>query len=207
MNGVETSAPALSAISSRQSVDRKEARRSQVLDAAANCFVELGFHNASMARIAREANMSVGHIYHYFENKDAIITAIVERDMQEAVARIEALSNIEEQDFSDILMSRIDHAFTRKTDLFYTSLILEILAESRRSPAISKIVQEQDRACRGRFVKIVEAKTGLPDAENRVEALFAVIGGLTDRMSRHPDLDANTIRPHLQAAINAILKP
>jgi AcrR family transcriptional regulator len=63
--------------------DRAAQRRHQVLDAAAICFRNHGFHGASMAQISKTAGMSPGHIYHYFDNKEAIIAAIVERDMEE----------------------------------------------------------------------------------------------------------------------------
>ena len=65
--------------------DRTVQRRNQVLDAAAICFRNHGFHGASMAQISKTAGMSPGHIYHYFGSKEAIITAIVERDIEEMV--------------------------------------------------------------------------------------------------------------------------
>jgi AcrR family transcriptional regulator len=67
--------------------DRAAQRRHQVLDAAAICFRNHGFHGASMAQISKTAGMSPGHIYHYFDNKEAIIAAIVERDMEEMIVR------------------------------------------------------------------------------------------------------------------------
>ncbi|HNF78311.1 MAG TPA: helix-turn-helix domain-containing protein, partial [Thauera aminoaromatica] len=61
---------------------RATARRQQILAAAAQCFREHGFHGASIARISKIAGMSAGHIYHYFENKEAIIAAIVAQDLE-----------------------------------------------------------------------------------------------------------------------------
>jgi AcrR family transcriptional regulator len=43
----------------------------------------VGFHGASMADIAKAAGLSVGQIYRYFENKEAIIAAIVAQDLAE----------------------------------------------------------------------------------------------------------------------------
>src|ERR1700751_4700643 len=58
-----------------------EARRQQILDAACECVRKAGFHGASMAEIAQAAGLSVGQIYRYFENKEAIIAAIVAQDL------------------------------------------------------------------------------------------------------------------------------
>ena len=51
-------------------------RRSQILDAALVCFAKRGFHQASMHDISAEAGISVGLIYRYFENKEAVISAM-----------------------------------------------------------------------------------------------------------------------------------
>ena len=61
--------------------DRAEMQRNRILDAAQHCFIEHGFHAASMASIADTAGMSAGLIYRYFENKSAIILAIVDRQL------------------------------------------------------------------------------------------------------------------------------
>jgi AcrR family transcriptional regulator len=50
-----------------------QARRDQIVDAAKLCFRQHGFHAASMAEIAHASQLSVGQIYRYFDNKDAII--------------------------------------------------------------------------------------------------------------------------------------
>src|SRR5436309_14021517 len=58
-------------------------RRSQILDAALVCFAKRGFHQASMHDISAEAGISVGLIYRYFQNKEAVISAMADRHKQE----------------------------------------------------------------------------------------------------------------------------
>src|SRR5438309_5759539 len=58
-------------------------RHSQILDAALVCFAKRGFHQASMHDISAEAGISVGLIYRYFENKEAVISALADRHKQE----------------------------------------------------------------------------------------------------------------------------
>jgi len=57
-------------------------RRTQILDAALVCFAKRGFHQASMHDISTEAGISVGLIYRYFQNKEAVISAMADRHKQ-----------------------------------------------------------------------------------------------------------------------------
>ena len=54
-----------------------EARRRQILDAAARCFAREGFHRTSMQDVVRECGISAGLVYRYFASKDDMIVAIV----------------------------------------------------------------------------------------------------------------------------------
>lgn len=55
-----------------------EDRREQIIDAAMNVFAQKGFVRATNKDIAREAGITPGLIYHYFESKEALLQAIVE---------------------------------------------------------------------------------------------------------------------------------
>ena len=55
-----------------------EDRREQIIDAAMRVFSQKGFTRATNKDIAREAGITPGLIYHYFENKDALLKAIIE---------------------------------------------------------------------------------------------------------------------------------
>ena len=58
-------------------------RRTQILEAAVVCFAKHGFHQASMHDISAEAGISVGLIYRYFQNKEAVIAAMADRHKRE----------------------------------------------------------------------------------------------------------------------------
>jgi AcrR family transcriptional regulator len=73
---------------------RKDARRIEILRAASRVFAKKGFVAAKISDIAREAGLSHGLVYHYFENKDGIFGAILEEKlarMRSAMAEDEAL--------------------------------------------------------------------------------------------------------------------
>jgi len=53
------------------------ARRAQIIECAIEAIAELGFGQASLARIARRANVSTGVISYHFAGKDELIRAVV----------------------------------------------------------------------------------------------------------------------------------
>jgi len=56
-----------------------EARRKQILDAAAAVFAEKGFHRATTKEIAETAGVSEGTIYNYFASKADLLIGIMTR--------------------------------------------------------------------------------------------------------------------------------
>lgn len=65
----------------RRAVDdyKKNAYREAILDAAEAVFVRVGYHEAKMADIAAQTGFSVGTLYNYFDNKEAVFAALVAR--------------------------------------------------------------------------------------------------------------------------------
>jgi len=51
----------------------------KILDAAEQRFAHYGYGKTTMAEIARDAGMSVGNLYRFFKNKDAIALASTEK--------------------------------------------------------------------------------------------------------------------------------
>ena len=55
-----------------------EDRREQIIDAAMRVFAQKGFTRATNKDVAREAGITAGLIYHYFESKEALLMAVIE---------------------------------------------------------------------------------------------------------------------------------
>jgi len=70
-------------MSNKKTEERRErraaARRSQILDAAAEVFAEKGFARATTKEIADRADVSEGTIYNYFQAKEDLLIGIVGR--------------------------------------------------------------------------------------------------------------------------------
>jgi AcrR family transcriptional regulator len=190
-------------------LDRSHARRDQVLCAAAECFRAHGFHAASMAELARRAGMSVGHIYHYFENKEAIIEAIVERDLAVSMERLEQLANA--ADAEEALLSGVRDNLAQCSTQQRMLLRLEVLAEAARSPRVAAKVRHADAIARQRFLEVLAQHTAfrsLPhdDLSARAEAIVAIIEGLSLRALRNPDLDVQRLVNEVRPALRALMR-
>ncbi len=70
---------------SRETVDA-------VLDAAAQVFERYGYAAGTTNRIAERAGVSVGSLYQYFPNKDAILVALTERHLERGTLRLAPLA-------------------------------------------------------------------------------------------------------------------
>jgi len=134
---------------------RITARRAQNNAAARLCFRKHGFHGAGMAEIAKTSQLSVGQIYRYFANKDAIIEEIVRRMVTNKIQLITGnahnlqqvahnlahrrIGNLSSPFKEDICMEQkeqaeIDHA-----------LMLEVAAEATRNPVVEKIWRDSEK--------------------------------------------------------------
>lgn len=188
--------------------DRARVRREQVLAAAAACFQRHGFHGASMAEISREAGMSVGHIYHYFANKEAIIAAIVARDQQQILdidARIRA-----RDDWARGLLDHVPLGLSRALDGMRGALLLEVLAEAARNPGVAVLVQQADAEVRRQIGETLRVASGrgeaFTDGEGRTEVLSALFEGLQIRAVRNPGLDRAATARVMQRVMRALLE-
>jgi TetR/AcrR family transcriptional regulator, repressor for uid operon len=190
-----------------QDQTRAQVRRQQILDAAAACFVREGFHGSSIAKISKAAGMSPGHIYHFFESKEAIIAALVQRKLERS---LEVVLHFESaDDLFQAMIDRVEMGLDEKTDLDTAALEMEILAEAARNPTVAAIVRNADAAKRARLRSLYIAARqarGLEVADDAAaaEVLMALFEGLSARAISHPDLDKTALLPLLRIALRTL---
>lgn len=63
----------------RRRLERLESGRREILDVAERLFVEQGYDGTNLEQIAAGCGFSVGSIYNFFRNKDALYAAALER--------------------------------------------------------------------------------------------------------------------------------
>jgi len=84
------------------------ARREQILEAATRVFADKGFSRATTREVAREAGISEGTIYNYFEDKGALLMAIMDV-LNETERRAEDFDVGLARDFEDFFGEYLHH--------------------------------------------------------------------------------------------------
>jgi AcrR family transcriptional regulator len=186
--------------------ERSLRRRRQVLDAAEACFRRHGFHAASMAGVAAEAGMSVGHIYRYFENKEAIIAAIVERDLQ-ATADLFARIGEAPEGVVAAMVDGLEECVDEVADQPGAALFLEVMAEAARNPKIGRMVASQQGATRRWLMALFASgrgsELGGDQIKDLVDVLQLFMAGLRVRAAYEPDVDRERMVRLLRRIITA----
>nr|WP_246263320.1 TetR/AcrR family transcriptional regulator [Caulobacter soli] len=184
---------------------RWTSRRQQILDAAAQCFRQSGFHGASMANVAAAAGQSVGQIYRYFDNKEAIIAAIVDQHLAELRETFDQLQS-RPGSAADLIADHVPQMLAERLDPYRAGLVLEVAAEAARNPKIAEILRAADAQERAlcRAILARDRKPGWSDAEfeARSDLLRILVDGLTFRAVNQPDLDRTALASAIRMTIH-----
>ena len=188
---------------------RTAQRRSQILKAATDCFQRRGFHNTSMAEISKAARMSVGHIYHYFENKNAIIAALVDEKSQEIALKLDEVRS--QPDLCAGFIDSCAQSIDKVRDQPSAALRIEMLAEGARNPAVLEILKSGDETAKPRLLETLMLAIGprcTPEyAEGVATAMISMFEGLGQRAILDPGFHKQATALAMRRALRAMLAP
>src|SRR5438093_11726378 len=115
-------------------------RRCQILDAALVCFAKRGFHQTSMHDISDEAGISVGLIYRYFENKEAVISAMADRHKKEISEMLQRAKQ------APSLLESLEILFTahccEEATRLVSAFVVDLYAEASRNARVADLVRD-----------------------------------------------------------------
>jgi AcrR family transcriptional regulator len=146
-----------------------------------------------MQNIASASGLSMGLLYRYFANKEAIIDAVAQRDQE---ASLEAIANLPVQgDVIAAWVALLIDGSNLASAPDYAAVASEVLAEANRSPKIQKMLQSNESALASAIVdKLIEQeRCGIidlsDDAQSAAQSLLLLFDGLTMRkLSTVPEL-------------------
>ncbi|WP_320672754.1 TetR/AcrR family transcriptional regulator [Patulibacter defluvii] len=113
----------------RPSQERSRLTVEAILDAAAQVFEAHGYAAGTTNRIAERAGVSIGSLYQYFPNKDAVLVALTERHVAEGAALVAPL------------LARLGPATPLEPAL--RELVGAMVAAHRTRPALHRVLVEE----------------------------------------------------------------
>lgn len=185
---------------------KHETKRLGILEAAETCFVRKGFHGASISDICAAARISPGHLYHYFDGKEAIVSALAEVRLEAATEAMEEV--LAGPDPLDAFLKEI----CRPRSEGMSALRLELLAEAGRNPVIGETMQEQSRRVLGLFSDVVRKG----QADGRIDPQLdpdlaagilssVAVDGMKALTVKQPDVDRDRARDMLELLVKRFL--
>lgn len=167
-------------------------RQAVILDAFERCIVRAGFHRTTMQDVAREAGMSAGNLYRYFQSKDALVSGLCERDRERFGADFEHVATA--PDVMGALLALGRKHFVEEERARCVQF-MEIWAEATRNPAVAAVCSKMDGEINERLVATIEAAKAAGQVPREVDsiALVTVLCALGDglflRRALDPDFD------------------
>jgi AcrR family transcriptional regulator len=165
-----------------RTVDWKNARVVQILDAASRCFAKSGFAGTTIQDIATEAGLTKSMVHYYFESKQSLIQElqafVYERHLTAVKERLEASG----PNVTGRAQDAMTEVFELVKDTQFLRLQLEILAECGRDPAVMdrmQVLQRRSRDLIGQGARQAIGETKLPVSDEVASTLIgAVLHGL-----------------------------
>lgn len=112
----------------RPSQARSQATVEAILEATTHVLVEEGFGGASTNKIAKVAGVSIGSLYQYFPNKEALVGALIEQHVQGMI---------------DLVQSALQESPDASVPSIVRSMITGILSAHRMNPKLHQVIVEQ----------------------------------------------------------------
>ena len=176
-----------------------------ILEAAARILETEGLEGYTTNAVARRAGVSIGSLYQYFPNKDAIMAALVLESTETVAARMEqTLHDYRSRPVRDCIDAIIDDAVCQQLDRPVLARLIDI-EEHRlaRDPRLD--------AVRERIVSVVRtllSRSGLElpfDLETVTQDLFALSHGITDAAGLNGETDHAYLKARIRHAVLSYL--
>ncbi|MGE5510623.1 MAG: TetR/AcrR family transcriptional regulator [Bacteroidota bacterium] len=190
--------------------DTQRARREHILDAAERCFARAGFRGTTMQCICKEAEVSPGALYLYFDSKEALIAGISERNRAEFAERLAQLH--EAPDFLAAL-EQLGKRYFAEEPAHKRLLCIEIGLESTRNPRVGEIFRAVDsfvtESFRTLFQRLKDSGRIDPVIEiPELVQVFTTLGdGLFWRRAVDPRFETNATLPAVLGVLASLLRP
>ncbi len=160
-------------------------QRDHLLDVALRCFATWGYAGTSVRRIADEAHVAPGLLYHYFPSKEALLEALFQRSagmVFESFARV-----ADEPDPRARLASllRVSAEIVRD-NLDFWRVSYGVRFQHEVLAGLAEDIAAQNGALHGAFLALL-TEIGRPSPGVEAELLFAAVDGVFQHFVLDPE--------------------
>jgi AcrR family transcriptional regulator len=191
--------------------DLHERRRRQIIDAARARFIANGFHQTGVQDIATTAEISLGLLYRYFKNKDALILEVARRDVDALVDAIGAMP-----DGGDIPVLWGQHmrefVLAVASDKSEMRLLNDMQSEAARNPELLQQMQIDDARMTTAIAQKLtaqQASGGVPATVNTAVVaiqLSVIFDGMLIRMASATPEECERLGPVITKWVQDLLR-
>lgn len=158
------------------------ARKHQILEAAAVVFAEKGFHATTTRDIAKQAGISEGTIYNYFDNKTALLLGIFDQ-AKASIIQNNIPPTLDEIDFRTFIRTFLYHPLMAlKNDNFVLFRIIasEMMVNEELRTRYYEQMLEPTLALAEAYFQVQAAKRGLSPVHIKltIRAISGMVLGL-----------------------------
>ncbi len=188
---------------------RGRQRVEAILNAASELFAEVGYESATIIEIAARANTSVGSMYQFFANKEAILFAIVERYV--AAASV-TFANMEVEAFPEMTLEQSIKAILVPLKAFIKdNRDFQVIFATSRGPAfLEATIRAMDEGMLARTdAALAQARPNLSAAERRKYSLvcMVIMKAMLGMTTTNTELSFDEIFEELEAVYLRYLLP
>ncbi len=153
-----------------------EERRKQILDAAAKVFGSKGYDRATIADIAREAQVAEGSIYNYFKNKEDLLISLPRQIAEPAIeligvhmTKLVMDESASPEKILSVMAREMFAIFKRNAHIFRLLITaLPRMKQSTRQKYMNHVIIHVSNALESYFRKLVERGMFRQDLDTRI---------------------------------------
>ncbi|GAB2809964.1 TetR/AcrR family transcriptional regulator [Streptomyces daliensis] len=186
---------------------RAELTRQRILTAAAHVFAEHGYAAGTTNRIAEQARISIGSLYQYYPNKDAILVELVTRHLDAGTAATkrrwsEGISG----PLEDFLRGHVRTAI--ENHRHDPHLLRVMFEQSPRSPELAEKVSQHQRELVADVEELLKnhPEVRVTDTQVAAQLVISAVGPAVHLLIAEPDpVDAVRLENELVAMLTRYL--
>lgn len=181
---------------------RSAATVAAIVEAAARILETEGFDGYTTNAVAARAGVSIGSLYQYFPNRDAITRALIARESEALLAAMIAIGDEARglPALDRLLATAVRHQLRRPA----LARLLDL--EENRLPVAEELRRIGDRAADVLRQCLIDAKLGGEPGDPAIGDIMAIVRGMVDGAGQRGETDEAALLARVNWAVFGYLK-